>query len=481
MVISMKLSLRKTKDDFMLDDKLMSFEVINHAYVIMSKKLSQYLSVNQQLSYEKFIDLFVKNDQEKIMQIIKDNTLDSQFIFKMKSKHIMKIIYNDHNHIGYLIPIDEINLYTEKIHDLEQQVKAKESFLYEMSHELKTPLQTINSTLDLLNKSHLSEDQKALLIDMTLALNQAIDSTNNILNFSKMKQGNYQIKNNPISLSQLIDDMHHVFKSNLEQKNLYFRTTHYNDITFLSDESLIKQALTNLLSNAIKFTSTGGIYIETDITSENVLKISIEDTGIGITDEEINRLFKPFSQANKHIYDTYGGTGLGLSITQTIINLLSGNIQVDSTYGSGTKMTISIPIKLTNEKLQEQQNTIVMPNPGIKVLIAEDNTLSLKATKQLLESADLKVEIAKNGIEVINQFKDFPFDIILMDVSMPKMNGFEATKSLREKDQNIPIIAMTANTYDDHVKACYDSGMTDILYKPFKSKDLYQMISKHVK
>lgn len=481
MVIEMKLSLRKNKDDDIMDDNLMSFEVINQTYVMMSKKLSQYLSVNQQLSCDKFLGLFDQNDQEKVSQIIKENKLNSQSIFKLKSKHIMKIIFNQNTNIGYFVPVDEIQIYTEKIHDLEQLVKDKESYLYEMSHELKTPLQTISSTIDILQKSKLTDEQKDLINDMTLALNQTIDSTHNILNFAKMKQGNYELKNSPIILSQLIDDMQHIFKSNLEQKNLYFRTTHFNDITFLSDESLIKQALTNILANAIKFTSNGGLYIETAVSSENMLKISIEDTGIGMTDEELNRLFKPFSQANKDIYSTYGGTGLGLSITQTIISLLNGNIQVESTYGSGTKMTISFPVELTKENINDSQNELVMPNPGIKVLIAEDNTLSLKATKQLLENANLKVEVARNGIEVINQFKDYPFDIILMDVSMPKMNGFEATKSLREKDQKIPIIAMTANTYDDHIKACYESGMTDILYKPFKSKDLYQIINKHIK
>ncbi len=481
MVNLMKLRLKKKNDDYEMDDNLMSFEVINQAYVMMSKKLSRYLAVNQQLSCDKFIDLFEKLDQERVIQIIKENRPDSHSIFKLKSNHIMKIIFNHKNNIGYFVPVDEINIYTEKIQELEQQIKAKESFLYEMSHELKTPLQTISSTIDLLKDSQLTDGQRDLINDVTLALNQTIDSTHNILNFAKMKQGNYVIKKSPILLSKLIDDMHHIFKSNLEQKNLYFRTTHYNNITFISDESLIKQSLTNLLSNAIKFTEDGGLYVETDVTSDHLLKISIEDTGIGMTDKEINRLFKPFSQANSDIYNTYGGTGLGLSITQTIMNLLNGHIHVESTYGSGTKMTISFPVELSSEQVKVDQNTTVMPNPGIKVLIAEDNKLSLKATKQLLENAKLKVEVAKNGIEVLNQFKDYPFDIILMDVSMPKMNGFEATKELREKDQNIPIIAMTANTYDDHVKACYASGMTDILYKPFKSKDLYHMINKHVK
>jgi CheY-like chemotaxis protein len=257
--------------------------------------------------------------------------------------------------------------------------------------------------------------------------------------------------------------------------------THYKDINIVSDESLLKQVLTNIISNAIKFTHDGGLYVETDVTEHNQLKITVEDTGIGMTDDELNRIFKPFSQANQEISKRFGGTGLGLSITRKILSLMKGNIEISSTYGSGTKIIITCPIEISKEKIMSEQDDVLTMRKGLNILIAEDNTLSLKATKQLLENIGLKVEIAKNGIEVLNQYKDYPFNLILMDVSMPKMDGFEATKHLREQDQNIPIIAMTANTYDEHIKACFAAGMTDILYKPFKAKDLYKMIDKHTK
>ena len=478
---NMKFNLKKSKHKHIIDNHLMTFEIINHTYVMLSKKLSQYLSINQQISFEKFISLFNKNSQEKITKILTNKSSDSSSIIKLNSNQYIKLIFNEQSQIGFFIPIQEIKAYTESIENLERTVKTKDAFLYEMSHELKTPLQTLISTIDLLNQSELTSIQQAMIHDMTLALDQAINSTNNILNLAKLEHGAYELKKDQISITQLIDDLHHMFKSILDQKNLYFRTTHYNNTSFISDESLIKQVLTNILSNAIKFTSEGGIYIETDLTSDDILKITIEDTGIGMTDDELKRIFKPFTQANSNISKIYGGTGLGLMITSKILNVFKGDIHMDSTYGTGTKITISIPVTISNNQVNSKSADDIVLKKGIKILIAEDNTLSLKVTKQLLENVDSKVETAKNGIEVLNQFKDYPFDIILMDVSMPKMNGFEATRALREKDNHIPIIAMTANTYDNHIKSCYDSGMTDILYKPFKAKDLYQIIQKHIK
>lgn len=477
----MKLGLRKIKHEQTIDECLMTFEVINHTYVMLSKKLSKFLSVNQQLTCDKFIDLFKKQEQDRVKKIVKHNEQDQSPIFILKSNHIIKLIFNELSQTGYFIPIDELQAYIKKIENLEQTLKAKESFLYEMSHELKTPLQTMISSIDLLHTADLNDVQKDILYDMSLALDQAIHSTDNILNLAKLEQGKYTLNQELTNIKSLIDDMHRIFKTTLDQKNLYFRTTHYNDVSIITDQSLLKEILTNILSNAIKFTSEGGLYIETDVSFEKILKITIEDTGIGMTDEELNRLFKPFSQANEGISKTYGGTGLGLAITKSILNILKGEIQIESTYGTGTKIIITCPVELSDQELVSKETETQLPKQNIRVLIAEDNILSLKATKQLLENINLKVEVAKNGIEVINQFNDFPFDIILMDVSMPKMDGFDATKALREKDKNIPIIAMTANTYDDHVKACYHSGMTDILYKPFKAKALYQMISKHVK
>ena len=477
----MKLNLKKTKPNEKIDDHLMSFEIINLSYVMLSKKLARFLSLNQEITLDKFSSLFQDKDLERFTNLINNKPMNDDSIYTLKSKEIIKLIFNQNLQYGYFIPEKEMHELKTQIEQLESTLKSKEAFLFEMSHELKTPLQTMISTIELLKESNLDQSQNALLKNLSLSLEQAINSTNNILSLAKLEHKAYEPRHDVIYIKDLIDDIHHMFRGTLEQKNLYFRVSHYKEATIISDESLLKQVLTNMISNAIKFTDEGGLYIETDITSENILKISIEDTGIGMTDEEVNRIFKPFSQANQNIQKQYGGTGLGLSISKKILNLMNGNIEIESTYGSGTKFTISCPIKLSNEVIINVAQEQYKPRSGLSILVAEDNVLSLKVTKQLLENIELKVEVAKNGIEVLNQFKDFPFDVILMDVSMPKMDGFEATKLLREKDKDIPIIAMTANTYDDHKNECYSVGMTDILYKPFKAKDLYQIISKHTK
>jgi signal transduction histidine kinase/CheY-like chemotaxis protein len=477
----MKLSLKKTKQNNMIDHHLMSFEVINQTYVMLSKKLANYLTLNQQLTTDKFLSLFNAEDQPEITQILENKHRKSTSIFILKNHQIIRIIYYADQQYGYMIPVDDIKDYLDEIEQLKRDLRAKDSFIYEMSHELKTPLQTLVSTIDLLENEISIDHRKSLIHDMSLALDQAVNSTNNILNLSKLQYENYQLQKDIISIKAFISDIHHIFKTSLDQKNLYFKMTHYKDINIVSDESLLKQVLTNIISNAIKFTQEGGLYVETDVTEDKQLKITVEDTGIGMTDEELKRMFKPFSQANKEISKRYGGTGLGLSITRKILSLMNGHIEISSTYGSGTKIIITCPIEISKEKMISKQDDAVTIPKGLNILIAEDNTLSLKATKQLLENIGLNVEVAKNGIEVLNQYKDYPFNLILMDVSMPKMDGFEATKHLREQDQNIPIIAMTANTYDEHIKACFAAGMTDILYKPFKAKDLYKMIDKHTK
>ena len=475
----MKLNLKKSKSSEMIDQHLMSFEIINKSYVMLSKKLASYLTLNQQLTHDQFLNLFDPKNQNDIKKILENK--NSSSIFTLKNKQMIRIIFFHEQQYGYFIPVNDIKDFIKKIEVLENALKAKDSYIYEMSHELKTPLQTLVSTIDLLENDPLSDAQKAYIYDMSLALDQAVNSTNNILNLSKLQYGNYQLQKDIISVKELVSDIHHMFKGSLKQKNLYFKMTHYKDMNIISDEILLKQILTNIISNAIKFTHDGGLYIETDITDRKELKITVEDTGIGMTDDELNRMFKAFSQANSEINKRYGGTGLGLSITRKILSLMDGNIEISSTYGSGTKISITCPVEISEEKILNKLDDEETFSKGLNILIAEDNTLSLKATKHLLENKNLKVEVAKNGIEVLNQFKDYPFDLILMDVSMPKMDGFEATINLRKIDRNIPIIAMTANTYDEHIKACFDSGMTDILYKPFKAKELYKIIHKYTK
>lgn len=478
---SMKLNLKKSKPNEKIDHYLMSFEIINLTYVMLSKKLALFLGISQEVTLDTFKSMFNDQDQHRFMDVVHHTSEGDDHIYQLKANHTIKLIFNHHQQYGYFIPVNEIKPLKKQIATLKDGLKSKEVFLFEMSHELKTPLQTMISTIELLKESDLDKSQHDLVNNLSLALEQSINSTNNILNLAKIEHKDYKPQQEVIYIKALIDEIQQIFKAAIKQKNLYFRVSHYKEATIISDKSLLKQVLTNIISNAIKFTHEGGLYIETDITPENTLLISVEDTGIGMTDDEANRMFKPFSQANSNIQKHFGGTGLGLSISKRIMDIMQGDINIESTYGSGTKFTISCPIQLSKEVIINVAQEAYKPRSGLKVLVAEDNVLSQKVTKQLLESIELKVLVANNGIEVLNQFKDYPFDVILMDVSMPKMDGFEATKLLREKDNDIPIIAMTANTYDDHKNECYSVGMTDILYKPFKAKDLYQIISKHTK
>jgi CheY-like chemotaxis protein/two-component sensor histidine kinase len=307
---------------------------------------------------------------------------------------------------------------------------------------------------------------------------------NSILDLSKLNHQKPTLNEDQIILKSLFEDVYHIFKASIDQKKLLFHITHHSEISFISDEAMIKQILTNLISNALKFTEHGSISIETFLIQNKdqfELSIRLSDTGIGMTDEEQENIFNTFSQANKDISKLYGGSGLGLSISQRLLSLLNGSIKVESQYKVGTTFIINIPIILLKNKVSKDniKKVYEKPRAGLSVLIAEDNVLSADATLNLLKQINLNAHIAKNGKEALQMFLEYPFDLILMDVSMPVLNGFETSLSIREKDSDIPIIAMTANTYQDHHKKCLDSKMNDVLYKPFKAQELYHIIYKY--
>ena len=475
----MKLSFKKSKTFDEIDSYLLSFKLLDSTSLRLSNELSAFLSVKSTIDFEIFKSLWSLKDQEKIEKLLKMNKPYTQIV-ELKEQKTFKLIYLPKSSHGYLIYLPELNQYKKEISHLEQMIKKQETYLYEMSHEIKTPLSSLTSYIDLFEKEALTPTQKNYIHNMSNALDQGLHQLDNILQLSKLSYQKPVLSKDIISIKQLIESMSDMFDAELKKKGLYLHVTHQDYFVFASDLNFLKQILTNILSNAIKFTLSGGIDIETSISKvdeKHLLQISISDTGIGMTDEEQLNLFKVFSQAHKDISKTFGGTGLGLSISKALTTLLQGRIDVKSTYGAGTTFTITIPVELSDQIIEKKaEETYQLPDKDLSILVVEDNLLSRQATKKLLTQINLRVTTAINGKEAISKSLEFPYDLILMDVSMPVLDGFEASKAIREKDLKTPIIAMTANTYQDHVKKCIDHGMNDVLYKPFKAKQLYQII-----
>ncbi len=478
----MRFNLKKTKSFDEIESYILSFKLESPTTVSVSKDLAAFLSIKSSIGFDDFKSLWSFDDQLKIEMLIKVNKPYSQII-ELKEHKTFKLIYVPELSQGYLVYLPELNQFKKEINNLEQIIKKQETYVYQMSHELKTPLSALTSYLELFEMDDLDAKHLDYIHKMSIALEQGLHQMDAILQLSKLSYQKPVLSKDVISLTELIKSINDIFDASLKKKGLYLHITHQDSFVFESDLGFLKQILTNLVSNAIKFTISGGIDIETSLSKIEdtyLLQISISDTGIGMTDDEQLNLFKVFSQANNDISKKYGGTGLGLSITKELVHLLNGRIDVKSTYGAGTTFTITLPVVLSDKIIEKQSDDAYqLPDKNLSILVVEDNVLSLQATEKLLTQINLRVTTAINGKEAISKSLEFPYDLILMDVSMPIVDGFEASKIIRENDWNIPIIAMTANTYQDHVKKCMDSGMTDVLYKPFKAKHLYQIIHKH--
>lgn len=462
---------------------IMDFSIDDEKNIILSNALSSFLSIKSNSDLNTFKSLFLSSNQEQLEKVFKLKKTSTILVELLEHK-LCRLSFNYAKQTGYMIYLPEVSHLKNELKNSKDIIKRQESSIYQMAHELKTPLSSISSYLELLKLKDLDPDALQFVNQIEKAYDQGLYQMNSILELSKLNYQNRTLNMNKINVKLLFEDLYHIFKATMDNKGLLFHITHQKEFTFESDSSIIKQILTNLISNAIKFTDHGSISIETSlitIDKTNKLHISITDTGIGMTDQEQLHIFDSFSQANHDISDLYGGTGLGLSISQKLLSLLNGSIKIKSQFKVGTSFILEIPVKLVDisiKKIRPSQS-FDKPKPGLSILIVEDNKLSADATFNLLKAIGLHAVIASSGREAVQKFLEYPFDLILMDISLPIMDGFETAHKIREKDLDIPILGMTANTYHDQYVKCIDAKMNDVLYKPFKSQDLYHIIAKY--
>lgn len=378
---------------------------------------------------------------------------------------------------------------TIAMQEAQQAKQLQEQFLANMSHEIRTPMNGIKGMTDLLLDSPLSEKQLEMTGLIKRSVNNLLVIINDILDFSKIKAGKLRIETIDCSIKEVLNNVTSLFAHQLKLKGLPLHIKIDPDIPdhLIGDPYRLNQVLTNLLGNAIKFTNEGHIQVQVAIQEQSadkmIISFTVTDTGIGISPESLSHIFDSFSQAGQDISRRYGGTGLGLTICKQLLQLQGGNITVKSTPGKGSAFHFYLPFGYSNRQAPEPlANQTVQDNSrllaGKHFLVAEDNEVNQKLIDYVLTNAGGQVIIANNGAEAVHFLQNEPpFDLIIMDLQMPEMDGYDTTRYIRNHLQiQTPIIAMTATAMKDEQWQCFESGMNDYMTKPFEFTELYKRI-----
>ncbi|QIL75378.1 PAS domain S-box protein [Hymenobacter sp. HDW8] len=373
----------------------------------------------------------------------------------------------------------------------EDSSKAKELFLANMSHEIRTPMNAILGMAQLLAKTPLAPDQDEYLRAITISGENLLVIINDILDLSKIEAGQLQVEKIGFSANQFMAQIEQTLHYKAEEKGLFFETKVAPQLpaVLLGDPYRITQVLLNLAGNAIKFTEKGHVTISCDfirqINDAVEIKFSVADTGIGIDPTYLRHIFKEFSQEDPSVTRKFGGTGLGLSISKSLVNLMGGELQIESEKHQGTVSSFSLLLQIGSESDLPRKETVDQGLRerlrGKEVLLVEDNKFNRQIAKALLTNAQIHVAEAENGALAVELLQTQHFDLILMDMQMPVMNGLEATAILREQlALKTPIIALTANAIKGEREKCLAAGMDDYLAKPFREDELLKLIGDWV-
>ena len=377
--------------------------------------------------------------------------------------------------------------------------EAKTRFLFYMSHDIRTPMNAIIGFADLLEK-HL--DDKKRVIDYISKIKHSssflLSLINYVLEMARIESGKATLKTETGDLKNLVNTLNDVFEPSIEEKKLqYTYNLEVENSCVYCDKTKLREILLNVISNSIKYTPEGGS-VTVDITEEghdaekkvSFYRFTIEDTGIGMSKEYLPHIFEEFSREHTSTESKVIGTGLGLPIVKSLVDLMGGTIEVSSEVTVGTKTIIILPFLVSEEEcknaVQEQQEstkllTLLM---GKRILLAEDNELNAEIAITILEEEGLKVEWAEDGIKCLEMLKKVPedyYDMILMDIQMPNMDGYRTTEEIRslpDKRAQIPIVAMTANVFDEDKKKAYEAGMNGYIAKPIDTKAIFSTLGE---
>jgi CheY-like chemotaxis protein len=379
---------------------------------------------------------------------------------------------------------------------VEEALRIKDQFLANMSHEIRTPMNAVLGFTNLLLKSEMSPEQKQYINAIKVSGENLIIIINDILDFSKIESGKVVFEKTKFNLSQVISSLVELMLPKSTEKNIKLSSSIDTRISdyLVGDPTRLTQILINLVGNAIKFTAKGSVKITVNLVEEKqkstILRFSVADTGIGIPQNQLSSIFESFTQATNDTTRKYGGTGLGLTITKQLIELQGGKIWVESEVDKGSVFLFQLEFEKSvssDFKTNGSSNNgteIVHNIEGLNILLVEDNSLNQILAKKVLTDWKWNVEVADNGLIAIDKVEKNNYDVILMDIQMPEMDGYAATRHIREKlpspKNNIPIIAMTAHAMTGEAEKCFNAGMNDYISKPFDQNKLYSKIISNV-
>ncbi len=386
------------------------------------------------------------------------------------------------------------NFYNEQLigakNQAEQLAESKQQFLANMSHEIRTPLNAIIGFTEQLADTPLQKPQKKYLEAVQSSSQHLLETVNDILDYSKIEAGELKIAQEPFELTSTVKEVVAALDIKAQEKDLDLILEMQEDLSlfFLGDALRLKQILFNLVSNGIKFTDTGFVKINVQHTvpEENLVKISVQDSGIGMRPEIIEEIFKDFNQADLSATRKYEGTGLGLAICKKLVELQSGTIEVDSEPGHGSKFTVTLsyptasPVKQDSLLIKKNQRF----EPHARVLVVDDDSFNLGLLEVILKKWGLQVDLCNSGQQAKEQIHLRSYDLVLTDIHMPEVSGLDLCAYIRNQPdeplKNIPIIALTANVMENDLEHYLASGINDNLLKPYREKDLFEKLEGYL-
>ncbi len=452
-------------------------------------EVEKFLAQNEELVSEEKMGL--QNTEKALLNILDDYSEEK--IHSEDSQRALLNILDDYSE-------EKINLentqravlniledYSEAKEKAEESTKLKEAFLANMSHEIRTPMNAIIGFSDILSKGKLEEKEKEYIRIIKSAGENLLTIINDILDISKIEAGMMTFEEHTFSVKDIFKSLNVMLMGKAKEKGLELLFICDEDVpdSLLGDPTRLTQIIINLAGNAIKFTQKGEIIVRAKVLKkekeDTLLEFSVKDTGIGIPADKIQHIFERFRQAESHTTRKYGGTGLGLSIAKQLVELQGGKLSVTSEFKSGSMFVFNIPYKKSIEVLHETEDTGEKFNMDelrkLNILLVEDNQLNVKLILSLFSEYGLVLQVAENGSVGIEKLRENKFDIVLMDMEMPVMNGYEAATIIRNEMKNsIPIIAMTAHAMAGEKERCLSLGMNDYISKPINANLLFEKI-----